>query len=237
MSEHRLDELVIERPRSGMRLSSTYGFRKTVPLNDYEHPDYETFQPRLIKPKRTKHFSDHLGPLRRYLYSHVGEPWNDVYSDLCQRLTTQTLSGQHILSHVWFFVERYVEMVDGLPYHKASSRWGRWVDRPLGYWRTELYVHPDTGLLCEAKPLPPAPKPTNPDLRVIDRYHQYQRIQGVWFSIHFQAFGSHLTRFDLLQRTIITHSEAVKLYGHALYVSQKRQCSKKELKQLSLPRL
>jgi hypothetical protein len=206
-------------------MSSTKGFRKTLPRHDYEHPDYETLQPYRLRSKRTKYFSDHLGPLRRYLYSQVGRRWDDVYSNLCQRLNTQTLAGQHVLSHVWGFVERHVEIVDGKPYRKDRC----WSPR-------YLYVHPDTGLLCQATRSPSAPTRPDPDVRVVNRYHQYRRLGGVWFAIHFQEFGPHLTRFDLLQRTIITRSEAVALYGHGIYASQKRQCSKKDLKQLSLPR-
>jgi hypothetical protein len=34
----------------------------------------------------TKYLNEHLGPLRRYLDSQVGRPWNKVFSEICTHI-------------------------------------------------------------------------------------------------------------------------------------------------------
>lgn len=44
-----------------------------------------------------KSFFDKLGPCRRWLASHIGEPWNDVHSRIMATFDTRTLAGRHIV--------------------------------------------------------------------------------------------------------------------------------------------
>ncbi|MEH2083473.1 MAG: hypothetical protein V7K89_26890 [Nostoc sp.] len=121
MSEHRLSEIVIERPRGGRRISlkKVTGFKKQLYKITQDAIQDRLLNPYLIKPtNKSKYLSDHLGPLRRFLRSQVGQPWNDVYSQLCQRLDPSTMAGQHVIDHVWDYVERYVEIIDGGFYSK-----------------------------------------------------------------------------------------------------------------------
>jgi hypothetical protein len=53
----------------------------------------------------TKGFSDHLGPLERYLRSQVGRPWNKVYSEIAAHIRPSNALQQHILSHLFGYVE------------------------------------------------------------------------------------------------------------------------------------
>lgn len=157
MSEHRLNEIVIERPRSGRRMSFTQitGFKKELNKLTEEASEDGLLCPYVIKPRyKSKYFSDRLGPLRRFLRSHVGQPWNDVYSKLCQRLDTSTLLGQHVLFHLWDYVERHVELIDGIPYRKPYYGTGRLLEPQS---RGQFYVHPETGILCFI-PTPPRQK-------------------------------------------------------------------------------
>ncbi|MCL1493585.1 MAG: hypothetical protein M1G31_22975 [Pseudanabaena sp. Salubria-1] len=155
MSEHRLEEIVIERPRGGMRISSRRlkGVRKQLDRLTIEASEDGLLSSYLIKVRqKTKYFSDHLAPLRRFLRSHVGQPWDLVYSELCDRLDQRTVTGQHVVTHLWQYVERYVEIVDGKPCRKPYQP--RYLgDGCFGRRYDEFYVHPETGLLCEAKRL------------------------------------------------------------------------------------
>lgn len=70
MSEHRLSEIVIERPRSGMRISlkKLKGFKKQLQKITEDASQDGLLSPYLIKPRnKSKYLSDHLGPLRRFL--------------------------------------------------------------------------------------------------------------------------------------------------------------------------
>ena len=83
MSEHRLSEIVIERPRSGMRISAKKlkGYRKELDQITQIATEDGLLNPYLIKTRQqSKWLSDHLGPLRKLLRSHVGQPWDQVSS-------------------------------------------------------------------------------------------------------------------------------------------------------------
>lgn len=235
MSEHRLAEIVIERPRSGMRMSSRRlkGEKKRLYQLTLEASENGLLSPYLIKPRqKSKYFSDHLGPLRRWLRSHVGQPWNVVYSKLCRQLDTSTLSGQHVLSHVWHDIERYVSVIDGMLY--CQSEWGglRLLE---SHYRDRFYVHPETGLLCAVPKVPRKQKgrKRERDRIDVDRHHQYRKVNEIWYLITFTAFPTDGTETvtDILQGEI-TWQQATLIQGCYVYAVGKRQCNKKTLRQI-----
>lgn len=230
MSEHRLGEIIIERPRSGWRISlrKCSGYRKNLQKITAEATEDGLLNHYIIKPRnKTKYFSDHIRPLYRWLRSKVGQPWNTVYSDLCYKLDPRGLSGQHILSHVWDFVELYVVLIDGVPYERTNER------SLSNYWRETLYVHPETGILCLAEKLKKeAPKKCD-DLLVIDSYHQYRKINDIWYLITFKDLSFDFAR-DILLKIEINEKLAVKNYHRKIYAASKRQCNKKEIKWITI---
>lgn len=233
MSENRLGSIVIERPRHGRRISlkKVTGYKKSLNKITQEASDDGLLCPYLIKSrKRTKYFSDHISPLYRWLRSHVGQPWNTVYSKLSQQLDFRTLSGQHILSHVWDFVERDIVIIDDIPYRQYRQ------DYPLNpswRWREQLYIHPDTGILCKAERRVRKICRKRDDLVVIDQYHQYQKIDDVWYFVIFADFPVKAVEYqvkDVLLRSLVNLSTVQKIYGNKIYAVRKKQCSKKEIK-------
>lgn len=50
-----------------------------------------------IRPKVLKDFADKLGAPRRWLDSHVGQPWSKVRSEMFQRFDPRSLAGRHII--------------------------------------------------------------------------------------------------------------------------------------------
>jgi hypothetical protein len=230
MSEHRLGEIVIERPRGGRRLSlkKVTGYKKDLyQITEIALTD-GLLSPYLIKPRRkTKYFSDHLAPLYRWLHSQVGEDWNDVYRKLCQQLDITTLSGQHILTHVWDFVEINVVLIDEIPYRKQNQT------NPLGYYgrrRQQLYVHPETCILCLIKKVPQPAIKKRDDLVIIDAYHQYRKLNNIWYLVTLKDFPEMQLAFDAVFKAAINRSLAWQEYGREVYAISKQQCSKKEIK-------
>lgn len=115
-----MHEVVIERPRGGPR-----GPRRGVKWDPRVH-DPELIPSRESTSRHrggTKHLSDVLGPLKRFLDRAVGRPWDDVYSELRAGLSPDSLLHMHILEHLDHMVDR--------------------VGRGYGRWR----VNPRTGLL------------------------------------------------------------------------------------------
>lgn len=219
MSEHRLAENVIERPRGGLRISSrkVKGQKISLVKLTEEATTDGLLSPYLIKPRnKTKWFSDCLGPLYQWLQSHVGQYWDDVYSKLCQILDITTLSGQHIVSHVWGYVERNAVLIDGVPYRKNRELYNTAL--PLGYWDKQLYVHPETGILCLAKRIPKVPKKKPDDFVFVDAYHHYRKIDDLWYAFELA---------DIEPLVINTHKSSG---NREKYVASKRQCNKKQIK-------
>jgi hypothetical protein len=236
MSEHRLSEVVIERPRRGLRISlkKQSGYKKQLHKLTQEATEDGLFRPYLIKTSelsKTKRLTDHLEPLKRYLHSKVGQPWNDVYSDLCQRFDRRNIAGRHLLDHAYGEVEHHVEFCNGIPYARVSSfsaytLWG------------SFYVHPETGILCylarnaaSSKTSKRAQLPTD-ECVVLDRDHEYRKLDGVWYLITFADFPRSRSLFevvfDVLEGPIFCH-----LCNHddkKRYAAHKRRCNKQEIR-------
>ncbi|MEM8638225.1 MAG: hypothetical protein AAGG51_05410 [Cyanobacteria bacterium P01_G01_bin.54] len=241
MSEHRLREVVIERPRGGMRMSlkKVTGYKKRLYQLTQEAMEDGLLRPYLLKPRnKSKWLSDHLGPLRKFLRSHLGQPWDDVYSEICQKLDTKTLLGQHVLSHLWDYVERHVEIIDGIPHGK--SEWH--VYQPLeSYWRDQFYVHPETGLLCVVPRTPHEQKPKQErDWLDVDDHHEYRKIKEIWYLVTFAEFPPPPTLWvwDTVQGVRVTRQKPRYPGDRQIYAAHKKQCNKKEIRwikqQLSL---
>ncbi|MGK7876109.1 MAG: hypothetical protein AB4426_23280 [Xenococcaceae cyanobacterium] len=226
MSEHRLDKIVVERPRGGWRLKSPPGARKALQKNGLEGRKRESLRRSWKESGKTKYFSDNLGPLYGWLRSKKGQHWDDVYSELCQRLDLRTLSGQHILSHVWDYVERYVVIIDGVPYRKHYPQY------QIGRWRDEMYIHPDTGILCLAKKPPKPPPKKRNDLVEIDPYHQYHKLDDIWYLITFRDVPFNQKVTDIVLQKTLSYWEARTHYDRAIYAFHKRHCTKKEIKSI-----
>ncbi|WP_445636430.1 Transposase [Nostoc sp. DSM 114161] len=232
MSEHRLSEIVIERPRCGRRISlkKLSGFKKQLNKLTEEATEDGLFNCYLIKPRnKSKYLSDHLGPLRRFLRSKVGQPWNDVYSELSQRLDAKTMAGQHVIGHLWDYVERYVEIIDGNVYSKPYQGYRNLL---AGSYGDRFYIHPETGILCavEKTPRKQKQKPKQTDVLIVDDRHQYQKLNEIWYLITFEDFPSSTDYVrDVLKGFI--HLYAASWHnGRRIYAARKQQCSKKEIR-------
>lgn len=78
-----------------------------------------------------------------YLLSQVGRPWDDVWSDLCARYDSR--------SHLGYCVRK--DTYDDVDTHAFFSNQGKIVTHDYCNRETPVrgfYVHPKTGLLCDA---------------------------------------------------------------------------------------
>jgi hypothetical protein len=164
-----MHEVVIERPRSG----GVYRYRNIRSRTKSEEwPDKQG----MSRPyPEHKEFSDLLGPLRRFLISRVGRLWNDVYSEIRQRISPRSTVQIHILGHL-----------DGMVSTKLIERDGKlFVFGP--YWVHEvfpgdLYVNPRTGILCRMPERRRYPRPTPPtDVVVLAPESELRAVNGIWY--------------------------------------------------------
>ena len=89
----------------------------------------------------TKELNDNLGPIRRFLRSRLGRPWDDVYSEVRAVFKNGGMAQEHALGHLIDAVRMDVKEFDGVLCFKPK-RYGGF--RPLEYG---YYVDPLTGLL------------------------------------------------------------------------------------------
>src|SRR4051812_32542010 len=97
-------KVIVERPRGGWRLKSPKGYRKRWrKFAAEEMPKKESIK----RPWASggKWLSEHLAPLRRFLWSQVGRPWDKVFSEICQHIRLDSAVQSHVRDHLKDFVE------------------------------------------------------------------------------------------------------------------------------------
>jgi hypothetical protein len=163
-------KVIVERPRLGG------GNRRKGRSRPFEDLPSKIGM-RRFHEERSEHkwLNENLAPLRRYLEQQVGRPWNQVYSEICARLSVRHVVQQHVREHLTDFVEVVPAVI--------QTRW-----RPV------LYVDPKDGLLKRTDRTPEArarrrreaeakrrkPEVTRVDLSA-DR--ALQRIDGTWYEL------------------------------------------------------
>jgi len=91
-----------------------------------------------------KQLNENLAPLRRYLESQVGRPWNKVYAEIATRLRVDNTVQQHVRDHLRDFV--------AITPRRQIHDWRTSMRGRL--WWQPLYINPVTGLLCRTDLLP-----------------------------------------------------------------------------------
>ncbi|WP_257459783.1 hypothetical protein [Archangium lipolyticum] len=174
-------KVIVERPR--MRIPKRNGSHYPRGRLKIDRGDFEE------APKREgmgrgygyKYLNENLAPLRRFLRSCVGRPWNDVYSEICEHVSLDSAVKKHILEHLDQFVYRQVRESDGGIYEAIDS-YGRPVELEPGSRWGRLYVCPRTGLLRAYERKPWVPRFPG---RELDEWHDVRKINGSWHLVRF----------------------------------------------------
>lgn len=238
-----MHKVVVERPRGGQ------GWAKKFPRPHVPFDDLPKNQGIKRPHKHAKWFTDVLNPLRRWLRSQVGRPWNDVYSEACAVIKPDSVVRAHIKTHLLDFVLRDTFMHEGEVWCFARYRWFGTNELPVSLLATRwtgFYVHPATGALCE---IPPRrrerwrDKSTDELVRVqrwLDDTTLLCRLNGSWFECRMEAFPVRdirhegPLRFDLNTHRLLSREDAKRIYGRAVHCIAKRQLSRRELKRHGL---
>jgi len=145
-------EVIIERPRRGSRMGhprrSGRMDAKVVAARDPDKLLSKLGMKRGAKVAgRSKSLNENLAPLRRYLENQVNRPWDKVWSDICENLSTASTVQQHVRDHIVDFVGMHSSIRDGVVY--VAPRHGAL--QPLAESHYRLYVDPRSGLLRKNK--------------------------------------------------------------------------------------
>src|SRR5262245_14992574 len=79
---HDMAKVIVERPRHRSHWNKPKGYRRQLRRQLGDGPATREGMKRLWKGG-TKMLNEHLGPLRRYLDSQVGRPWDKVFAEIC----------------------------------------------------------------------------------------------------------------------------------------------------------
>ncbi len=133
-------KVIVERPRRNA------GHAPPVKLKKDKDPHKQIGLKRHAEEQAhcLKYLNENLAPLVRFLQRRVGRRWDDVFSEICERLDTGSTVKMHVRQHVPDFV--LIGIARGR--HGELLHEGRVLrpDRRNCAW-PEFYVDPDDGLL------------------------------------------------------------------------------------------
>jgi hypothetical protein len=234
-------KVIVERPRLGVRRASVRKPGRTRVVLDDDGAPLRAREPVRAKLEQTKSLNENLNPLQRYLASHVGRPWNKVYSEISAHLRQTSTVQQHVRDHLEDFVAVKTRMRNGVVV--ATRSYGG--EEPVADSYALYFVHPRSGLLLKNKSY----KPWNARwramraaeaaqlaarMRVLDAKTQAHLFDGVWWEVRVAARGDGILP-DAVVAAGLTTIPADKLYGRAgLRATAKRILSKAEKKKLGL---
>ncbi|MCB9570120.1 MAG: hypothetical protein H6710_23420 [Myxococcales bacterium] len=228
-------KVIIERPRAGAGWCRDGGRRRRW---RHDPESAETHEP-MSRGRGSKHLTENLAPLRRFLRRQVGRRWDDVFSEICRTLRPTCAVQFHVLEHLDDMVELHAEEVDGRVFGCPS--WGGY--REL--WRSQsapFYVSDESGILrlLPERPRPEAPAPRD---RAWVGGDYYRRIAGIWYAIELApvAGADGAARDAVLGKRLRELGEDIWSRRAALreahgrsdrYAVSKRQIGKRELRRL-----
>lgn len=164
-----------------------------------------------------KTFSDHLGPLRRFLLSRVGRRWDDVYSEIVEKVP-KGLHRHHLDTHL----ESYVEI------KPSVGRYFVWAD----------FFVDDKGFLRRHKKTPRKKTPTPEEdagFKWVSKAKltAYVKCKGIWYLCKIEERKPKLIPFSYFcyQDT----EETWRFYGKVWRISEVlKQLNSKELRRARL---
>jgi hypothetical protein len=250
-----MPKVIVERPRRGaVKLRN----RKAVRGEDDLLPVKIGMKRDARERGGYKSLNENLNPLKRYLESQVGRPWNKVWSEICENLKPTNTVQQHVRDHIPDFVAINTLLKDGEIW--VQHRWSR---GPLKDSHVKLFVDPKSGLLRrnkywrswntqkrqerEAEVAELAKR-----MRVVSHKRQLHLLaDGAWWEVTLaraparmperpaapgvRSYMNQAVEIDVVQDAQLSPLERSDLYGRmGVYAVAKRQLSKKEMRDLKL---
>ncbi|MGD9966756.1 MAG: hypothetical protein AB7T59_09565 [Hyphomonadaceae bacterium] len=238
-----MSKVIVERPRSG-RAAAGLRPGRTRALADDDGEPIRAKGAREPKGRaaKTKRLNETLNPLKRYLASNVGRPWNKVYSEISEHLKPSSTVQQHVRDHLDDFIATKTRMRAGEV--MVTPRFGG--ERPLGEDWSLYYVHPRTGLLRKNERFKrwntrqrearlKAESERAQRMRIVDEKTQLHLFDDVWWEVKLAKIPVGQLYSDVVHRAKLSRMGAENLYGRpGVYARDKRQLSKAEIKRLKL---
>lgn len=238
-----MSKVIVERPRTGRsRAGLRPGRTRTLVDDDGEPIRAKGAREPAKRPQKDKGLNETLNPLKRYLASNIGRPWDKVYSEISEHLKPTSTVQQHVRDHLQDFVAIKTRMKAGKV--MVASRFGG--ERALEDHHSLHYVHPRTGLLRKNEHYQrwgakwraarlKAEAELAQRMRVIDEKTQLHLFDDAWWEVKLAKIPPAAPYTDVIRRAKLSTLNGEKLYGRpGVYARDKRQLSKAEIKRLKL---
>lgn len=226
-------QVIVERPRHGGGVKYPRGSaRNTDRVSIEEWHKREAIRRPWQSHSWQKGLNENLAPLRRFIRSRLGRPWDKVYGEICERINRDSAVQLHIWQHL-------VQFVCTNPYEVTGDVHRRW----WSAWAA-FYVDPRSGLLRERrhKRKPSAAELAATRIRLgmdtivpIDDGRCYDRIKELWYELELRDRPANGKVYDVAARRELSCNDrgAFRRYrGRDVYVARKRQLNTKEIRRV-----
>jgi len=233
-------KVIVERPRQGGGTKFPRGSARTT---DRIAPEDWLRHESMKRPWAScrKHLNENLAPLRRYLRSNAGQPWDKVYADVCQRINRNSAVQLHIWQHLMEYVCTDPHVVRG----EVGSAFGF---RRAAIEFFYFFVDPDTGRLrvnddgyCWRHKCREAQVRLPGDQSMTDRGRHYRRIGAAWHEVKFAPVPPSLAGvYDALlentgaelTRELLSRVYPRSIYRRDVYCYATRRLTERETRRL-----
>jgi hypothetical protein len=227
-----MKHVIIDRPRlggsGGRSLTPKGGKRRWQRYAEDEYPKSESTARRRLYGYGCKELNEHLAPLRRWLRSNCGRPWNDVYAEICANLRVDNATQAHVRDHAEQYVLKHTQLIDG----EVRDSKGEPLTR-YGWRLYPFFVHPLDGTLRETPHIGRRRRRQQRQQKEIvqgdDPVRPLWLIKGIWYEVELAPcpplgfpYG------DRRRETTIV------VAGRSVYPKSKRQLGKDEIRKRKL---
>ncbi len=242
-----MGKVLVERPRLKRRSGDSRpgkGYQRELQRSlaaEASPPSHERLKHRYGHSR--KFFNENLAPLRRFLESNVGRPWNKVYAEICKHVDRGNVVQKHILTHLFDYVVTQVVLIDGKPCRVRQGR-GGYESLCTSHNRQQWFVCPKSGLLRRSRYVRRTSKQPQPPRRVVlNKTKMCLFLNGQWELVTVAPMPGppqNPCGYDVVRKRRTAgwppeHANAVRFYGAAVYALSRRPLSRVELLALPIP--
>lgn len=94
-----------------------------------------------------KSFNENLNPLKNWVHSCLGKNWNKMYSQLRKQFDARKVVNQHILEHLFSYIEVNAFLHEGAVCFTDTLRYGGQGVQPISKCFKDYYVCPKSGMV------------------------------------------------------------------------------------------
>jgi hypothetical protein len=201
-----MGKVLTERPRTGSKNTNIKTHKKyRGPNVDYDKVDENVPTKKIGHKIAARHehgydckgLTDHIKPLKRFLVTNCGRPWDKVFSEMSEAVSFSGMQGNHIRGHVFDYVDTHTFIGDDgevwVCTGNGSGTASRAKEHSSRY--NVAYVHPKTGILTRYPDIKSHRKtykdPYKSEEMVLDfiwhsNLSSWRKIDGNWFADEYE---------------------------------------------------